>query len=49
MEYLFIYLLQVAEYLHKLSPIIMLIALMVWFTHCLLCARGRETGLEKNI
>lgn len=48
MEYLFIYLLQVADYLHKVSIGLVVISPFIWLIHCLACARERETGLEKK-
>ena len=48
MEYLFIYLLQMADYLHKLSIGLVAVSPLIWFIHCLTCAREGETGLEKK-
>ena len=48
MEYLFIYLLQVADYLHKLSIGLIVISPLIWLMHGLACARERETGFEKK-
>lgn len=47
MEYLFIYFLQMAEYLHKVGGGLIVIAPIVWFMHCLKAGK-RDTGLEKK-
>lgn len=48
MEYLFIYLLQVADYLRRLSIILVVISPLIWLIHCFSCVSERETGLEKK-
>lgn len=48
MEYLFIYLLQVADYLHRVSIGLVVISPIIWFIHCLTSAREQETGFEKK-
>lgn len=48
MEYLFIYLLQVAEYLHRVSVGLVVISPFVWIIHCILEAGVQESVFEKK-